>query len=331
MKRTFRAGILSATVFLLLVGLLWGYAVVRERQAGGHTHETGSGYTEQTGNTTQETAGSCNDTTAAARPTPDLSLLSPYVFVYDTETDTILFSQGQLRDRIRPASLTKLFSAYVALQYIDPATVITAGEEVTWIDEGSSVAFIYRGQRVTVAQCVEGMLLQSGNDAAYILAVAAGRAIRNDPTLSANAALGVFVGQMNDTASQLGLTDTHFANPDGIDMAGHYTSLRDLAQISRLAMETPLIRQYAATVTDSVTYVSGELIKWRNTNALLHPESEFYCAAACGLKTGSTAGAGKCLISAFHKDGGYLIIGALGSQQEDDRYIDALNLYRYYS
>ncbi len=267
-----------------------------------------------------------------AFPDPDFPLQATHAFVYDTTYERMYFSKGDPTQRIAPASLTKLYSAWVALQFIDPKTVITVGEEVTWIDPDSSIAFMYLGQQVTAEQCVEGMLLNSGNDASYILAVATGRVIAGDPALSPTAALGLFVGKMNELALELGLENTHFANPDGIDTAGHFTSLQDLYKISCLALETPLISKYAATVQDDVTYVSGETATWKNTNWLLHEDSDFYCEAACGLKTGSTTNAGKCLISAFRKeDGGYWIIGTLGCPEEEDRYIDTLHLYQHYT
>lgn len=329
-----KAGILACVLFLGLVGLLWGYSLTNDRQNPSETtlsQQTDS-QTEATQQSTQEATTLPEETEPVPTlPEPDFALTATHVFVYDTADDRLLFSKGALPERIPPASLTKLFSAYVALQYLDPETVITAGEEVGWIDPESSMAFIYSGQQVSVDTCVEGMIVQSGNDAAYILAVAAGRAIVSDPQLSATAALGIFVGKMNELALQLGLENTHFVNPDGIDTAGHYTSLSDLITISRLALENPVIRQHAATATDAVTYASGETVDWKNTNELLHPESEFYCEGACGLKTGSTTGAGKCLISAFRQAEGYLIIGVLGCPEEDDRYIDTLKLYRYYT
>lgn len=262
---------------------------------------------------------------------PDFEIASSHIFVYDSALDKIIFSKGDLQERIAPASLTKLYSAYVALQCLDPETVITVGEEVTMIDPESSVAYIYQGQKITVEMCVEGMLLQSGNDAAYVLAVAAGRAISQNPEMSATAALGVFAGKMNELALLNGLENTHFSNPDGIDTPGHYTSLEDLAKISCLALEEPLIRKYAGTVTDNVTYVSGETASWKNTNLLLHQETQFYCQEAFGLKTGSTANAGKCLISAFHKEDGYLIIGVLGCPENLQRYADTLHLYQHFT
>ncbi len=264
-------------------------------------------------------------------PEPDFELASSHIFVYDSGLDKIIFSKGGLQERIAPASLTKLYSAYVALQYLEPETVITVGEEVTMIDPESSVAYIYQGQKITVEMCVEGMLLQSGNDAAYVLAVAAGRAISQNPELSATAAIGVFAGKMNEIALEKGLENTHFSNPDGIDTPGHYTTLEDLAKISLLALGDPLIRKYAGTVRDDVTYFSGETASWKNTNLLLHPESQFYCKEAFGLKTGSTENAGKCLISAFYKEDGYLIIGVLGCPENLQRYVDTLHLYQHFT
>lgn len=264
-------------------------------------------------------------------PDPDFEIASSHIFVYDSTTDKIIYSKGGLQERIAPASLTKLYSAYVALQYLDPEAVITVGEEVTMIDPESSVAYIYQGQSITVEMCVEGMLLQSGNDAAYILAVAAGRQISQNPELSATAAIGVFAGKMNELATEKGLHNTHFSNPDGIDAPGHYTSLEDLAKISLLALDDPLIRKYAGTVADDVTYDSGETASWKNTNLLLHEQSQFYCEEAFGMKTGSTENAGKCLISAFHKEDGYLIIGVLGCPENLQRYVDTLNLYHHFT
>lgn len=289
--------------------------------------------TETTAEVTTE-ATTLPEETTEPEPTwaePDFEIPSSHIFVYDSALDKIIFSKGGLQERIAPASLTKLYSAYVALQYLDPETVITVGEEVTMIDPESSVAYIYQGQKITVEMCVEGMLLQSGNDAAYILAVAAGRAISENPELSATAALGIFAGKMNELAQQKGLQNTHFSNPDGIDAPGHYTCLEDLAKISQLALEDPLIRKYAGTVTDNVTYYSGETASWKNTNLLLHPESQFYCQEAFGLKTGSTENAGKCLISAFHKEDGYLIIGVLGCPENLQRYADTLHLYQHFT
>lgn len=329
MRNTLKAGFLACVLFLCLSGLLLGYA--QNNLQPDQQETTGQTDRLEQSNQQNQTESSSSSQLQKPLPPPDFSLSSTHVFVYDTGKDTLLYTAGEQEERIAPASLTKLFSAYVALQYVQPDTVLTAGDEVNWIDPDSSRAFIYKGQRVTATQCVKGMLMQSGNDAAYILAVAAGRAIQGDPSLSAKAALSAFIGKMNDAALRLGLKNTHFANPDGIDAPGHYTTMADLMVICRLAMGQSLIRQCASSVRETVTYVSGETVNWKNTNELLHPDSEFYCPTACGLKTGSTKAAGKCLVSAFWQDDGFLIIATLDSPEEDDRYTDTLNLYRHYT
>ena len=323
-----RRNIAALLAFILCISLLCG---CKEQTLPETTAQTQP--TETTAEPTTE-ATTLPEETTEPEPVwaePEFQISSSHIFVYDSATDKIIFSKGGLQDRIAPASLTKLYSAYVALQYLDPETVLTVGEEVTMIDPESSVAHIYQGQQITAEMCVEGMLLQSGNDAAYILAVAAGRAISQNPGLSPTAAIGIFAGKMNEIALEKGLENTHFSNPDGIDTPGHYTSLEDLAKISLLALEEPLIRRYAAMATDNVTYHSGETASWKNTNELLHEQSQFYCEDAFGLKTGSTQNAGKCLISAFHHDHGYLIIGVLGGTDDKQRYVDTLHLYQHFT
>lgn len=264
-------------------------------------------------------------------PTVEEGVLeAPYVFVYNSGTETMYYTSGGEDTRIAPASLTKLLTAIVALEVLDENEVITVGSEVSLIAANSSVAYISRGQKLRVDMLIEGLLLQSGNDVAYTLAVAAGRELANNPSLSAKGALRRFVEYMNYRSAEMGLTNTHFENPDGIDGEDHYTCLADLAKISVLAMENATIRKYVGKATDSVTYESGQTITWSNTNELLHTNSKYYCADAVGLKTGTTTKAGNCLISAFPKDGGYLFVGVLGGKSYYGRYSDTLALYNLY-
>ena len=264
-------------------------------------------------------------------PTVEEGVLeAPYVFVYNSGTETMYYTSGGEDTRIAPASLTKLLTAIVALEVLDENEVLTVGSEVSLIAANSSVAYISRGQKLRVDMLIEGLLLQSGNDVAYTLAVAAGRELANNPSLSAKGALRRFVEYMHYRSAEMGLTNTHFENPDGIDGEDHYTCLADLAKISVLAMENATIRKYVGKATDSVTYESGQTITWSNTNELLHTNSKYYCADAVGLKTGTTTKAGNCLISAFPKDGGYLFVGVLGGKSYYGRYSDTLALYNLY-
>lgn len=288
---------------------------------------------DNTGETTEPTLPTETDPPETEPPvvltfSDDFTLESTRYFVYHSGEDRALLSSHSMEEQVYPASITKLFTAYVALQYLDPEEVVVTGPETMLVAYDSSRAYITSGQMLTVAQLVEGMLLPSGNDAAYALAGAAARAKSGNDSLYDQEAIDYFVEMMNQTAQDLGMTGTHFANPDGYHDAQHYTTFTDLVTIAELALGNELIRQCTSTYEDDVQYVSGETIQWSNTNALIHPESQYYCPDAVGLKTGSTNSAGFCLLSAFDMDGEYIIIGSFGCVRPEDRFIDTLKLYQ---
>lgn len=253
-------------------------------------------------------------------------LLAQQYFVYDCKTDRFLVTSGTESERIYPASVTKLFTAYVAMQYVKPDTQITAGDALDMVAWGSSVAKIKKGDVLTAEQLVEGMLLPSGNDAAYLLACEAGRVIKNNSQLSASAAVQAFMSEMNSQAKSLGMTGTHFVNPDGIHDNNHYTTFADLTKLGKLAMKDETVMKYAKTPKEQVT-LHGETIDWKNTNALVDPTTPYYCQYAVGLKTGQTPMAGSCLLSAFRMEEYELLIGVFGCPEEEDRFDDTLQLF----
>lgn len=257
----------------------------------------------------------------------DFSLESRDFFVYDCTNDEILTISGTPEDKLYPASITKLFTAYVALQYLQPEQVITLGREVNLVAPDSSVAHVKMGQTISVAELVEGMLLPSGNDAAYGLAAAAAKAESGNPDMEPGDAVAHFVTLMNQAAQDLGMSGSHFSNPDGYHDPEHYTSSRDMMTIAKLALENDCIRTCVAISTDQVAFSTGDVANWHNTNVLIDPESQYYCPDAVGLKTGHTSAAGFCLLSAFEVEGNYYVVGTLGCQRPEDRFIDALKLY----
>ena len=201
-----------------------------------------------------------------------------------------------------------------------------AGDELSLVKPGSSIAYISRGHSLTVEMLIEAMLLPSGNDAAFVLAAAAGREIAGDPNLSGTAAVEVFNQEMNREALRLGLMGTHFSNPDGYHAEDHYSCPRDVALIAALALKDPVISRYIGLQQDSVVFASGQHITWYNTNRLLNPDSPYYSPEAIGMKTGSTREAGNCLLAAFQRDGRKIVIGIFGSENKTDRYTDAMAL-----
>lgn len=260
-------------------------------------------------------------------PAQGVELSAKRYFVYDVERDRFLAISGSENAPVYPASITKLFSAYLALQYLDPETVITAGDELDLVQKGSSLAYIQKGHRLTVEMLVEGMMLPSGNDASYILAAAAARAASGDPYMSAEDAIDYFVRMMNTAAEGFGMTGSHFRNPDGFHVDDHYTSCHDLTIIAKLALSNEVISHYATTVKEKVVFESGQTIEWKNTNALIDSNSNYYCYNAIGLKTGSTDAAGYCLLSAFKEKDGIYIIGVFGCEESNDRFSDTRKLY----
>lgn len=260
----------------------------------------------------------------------DIGLDAKYAFVYSTARGRVLYEGGNQQAHVAPASITKLLTAYVALQYLDLDQVITVGNEITKIDPLSSVANILYGHRLTTEMLIQGLLMQSGNDAAYTLAVAAGRAIADNSNLSIDNALSVFMKEMNETAKEIGMKNTRFLNPDGNDQNGHYTTMEDLLVLSLVAMKNPIIMRYCGMPEANVTFVSGHTRKWTNSNYLLTTKYGYYCAECIGLKTGTTTNAGKCLISVFDEGEDIIIVGVLNCPTEESRYGDTLYLYEKY-
>lgn len=258
----------------------------------------------------------------------NLELTSRHCFIYDCTTQTLEMLTGDADDRIYPASVTKLLTALVVLKYMDADTVVTAGDELEFVAWDASIAGLTKGDRQTVETLIAGMLLPSGNDAAYVLAAATGRVLAENPNLTPREAVNVFMDQVNVEAEAMGLTGTHFVVPDGYHDDNHYTTPRDLVVIGAKCLENALIRKYAAKSSMPITLQDGTNRVWRNSNLLTHPESEFYCASAVGLKTGYTSNAGRCLLAAFDCGESLVIIGVFGAEERETSFREALLIHK---
>lgn len=247
-------------------------------------------------------------------------------FIYDLTADKYLLRSNAVDTKIYPASITKLFTAYVALLHADGNDEITVGDEIKLIDTDSSVADLKVGDVLTVDQLVAAMLLPSGNDAAYALTTAVGRQLAEDPDMSAKAAMQRFVEQMNTDAEELGLTNSHFTTPDGIHDEKHYIGMDDMVSIAKLALANEVIARYVASAEESVSAGESRSLSWENTNLLLDKESEYYSDQAVGLKTGYTTPAGYCVLSAVQIGQRDLLIGVFGSDEKEVRFADTLYL-----
>jgi D-alanyl-D-alanine carboxypeptidase (penicillin-binding protein 5/6) len=256
----------------------------------------------------------------------DRVLTAQNAFVYDCNSREFAYILGDPEDTIYPASITKLVTAFTVLQYLNPEETVLLGSEQDLVPWDSSVAGLQKEDRLTVEQLIEGMLLPSGNDAATALAVAAGRVIAEDYAMAPKTAIKVFMKEMNRTAKSYGMGDSHFVTPDGYHDPDHYTTMEDLAVLGRLVLSTPAILKYTALPSDQIVLSEDRVLEWKNTNALINPESEFYCSAAVGLKTGQHSAAGRCLLSAFQIGDRTLIIGVFGCTEDPARFEDTLQL-----
>lgn len=248
-------------------------------------------------------------------------------FAYDIREGEYLLKQGDENEKLYPASITKLLTAHVILQYMDPADKVTVGDAMALVHEDSSVAGLVEGDQLTVEQLIAAMMLPSGNDAAQVAAAAAGRKIADNSGLSAADAVQVFVKQMNEEAKALGMENSHFENPDGWHDENHYTTMNDLVILSKKVLSNQTILKYTSRASDSVT-LSDRTLEWSNTNFLLHSEGEAYIPSTIGLKTGYTGEAGSCLVSAFFKEDRLWLVGVFGCPAYTmDRYLDTVDIY----
>lgn len=247
----------------------------------------------------------------AALPTPGAPDLSARSYVLlDYTTGQVIVEQDADRP-VPPASITKLMTAYLVFQAIKNGD-IALDDEVTVSEKawrmGGSRMFIEVGTQVTVEQLLQGMIVQSGNDAATALAEYIGG---NEAS---------FVAQMNATAERLGMHETHFENPTGWPAEGHRMSARDIATLlSRLIHEFPELYQYFRQ--KSFTYGG---IKQYNREKLL-----FRNDWIDGGKTGHTEAAGYCLATSGARDGMRLIAVVLGTDSDEARNNQAEALLNY--
>jgi len=246
-------------------------------------------------------------------------------YLWNINSNTILYDKAS-DSQIAPASTTKMLTALTVLDYCDQDDEVRVGGEVGRIAEDASRAWLYAGNELTVRQLLDALLVPSGNDAAYALAIFAGRKICHDDAASIDEALAAFVEAMNKKAAYIGAVDSHFVDPDGYDADGQYTTAQDLALIAKALLQSDLLRDIAGSYQIADTWLSGQQITYCNTNELLNPQSPYYYPSASGLKTGSSKKAGGCLVSSAYINNDLYICVVMGSTQEG-RWQDTLTLY----
>lgn len=246
--------------------------------------------------------------------------------VYAPDTDNIIF-HDKIHESVSPASMTKIMTACVALKYIPTDTVFTVGTEQSLVSPYSSMCYIAPGQQFTLYDLLTGLLLSSGNDAAYTIAVNTARIESGNSGMSDYEAVEYFCGLMNSLAAELNMTNSHFSTPDGWDHHQQLTTVYDLLKLTRHSMEYKEIREITAIAEKDVTAQTGQVFNWKNSNRLLHQGDPYYCPYAIGTKTGSTVNAGNCLISQFYINATNYIIIVTGCPTDESRFEETLKLF----
>lgn len=314
--------IIVCVIVALLLALIGGSVVLVKKLA--------NGLPPQDPPVSSDTSvGDTNNDTPSIEPVRELpadfitrNTKAPRIALYDVSAQTLLYSKNG-DELCAPASLTKLMTAIVAMENADLDDVITAGNELYLLDPESSRAGLYIGYQMTLRQALQGLLLKSGNDAAYIIAAQIGH--KMDPSVSGQAAIDLYCQKMTERAAELGCTNTTFLNPDGIDKKGHQTTANDLLKIALYAWEQPFIQETVATSQLTTTLVSGQTKTWQNSNKLLSGGAYAY-NGACGMKTGTTDGAGNCLVSCATRDGRTVLCVLLGAEKDSLRYSETVEL-----
>ena len=239
-------------------------------------------------------------------PVKALGVSAQKAIVLDSASGRVLYGKLQ-NERSLIASTTKIMTALVVCQQCNVLDRFRIPKEAVGI-EGSSM-YLKEGEILTIQELLYGLMLQSGNDAAVALAIYCGGTVEG------------FVQMMNDKAALLGLSNTYFANPHGLDASNHYSTARDLAVLSAYAMSDPI---FSMTVSTKTVTVGERYLK--NHNKLL-----WRIEGADGVKTGYTKAAGRILVSSVSRDNRRLICVTINAPDDWNDHIKLLeHCYRNY-
>lgn len=236
-------------------------------------------------------AGTAAAILAAALVFPCGAMSAGSAILLDAQTGRVLYEKQSDKQSLI-ASTTKIMTALVVCEQTNVLDRVRIPQEAVGI-EGSSI-YLKAGEVLTVQDLLYGLMLHSGNDAAVALAIYCGGTVEG------------FAELMNDKAHRLGMNDTHFVNPNGLDAPGHYSTARDMAVLAAYAMRNPIF--YKTVSTKTVTAGNRTL---RNHNKLL-----WSLEGADGVKTGFTKAAGRILVSSCTRQGRRLIAVTMNDRND---------------
>ncbi len=239
--------------------------------------------------------------------------------VYDVTNKEYVYHNG-LNSRCYPASITKLVTALVALKYMDLDDTIVVGSELNMVEAYSSRCGITRGEKFKLRDILYGLLLPSGGDAAYTIAVNCARKVSGNKNMGYVAAKNYFVRLMNEYMDDIGATGSHFVNPHGYPVKGHYSTVHDLVLVAQRVLKNKTLKSITSTPYRYVRSLTGQGHEWSTTNSLIASYAYYYSPYAHGMKTGTVDDEYTGIIGAFTKKGRTIITVVIGCESYNARY-----------
>lgn len=228
--------------------------------------------------------------------------------VYDRISKSMIIGKNE-DVKSAMASTTKIMTTIVILEKADLNEKVTVSAKAG--GTGGSRLGLKRGDKASVRDLLYGLMLRSGNDAAVALAEHVGGSVKE------------FAELMNEKAIELGLTNTHFVTPHGLDDANHYTTALELAKLTDYAMNNETFVKIVGTKSTTI-YINNQSRQINNTNELLGVLN-----GVVGVKTGFTNNAGRCLVTETKRNNMDIITIVLGADTKKDRTKDSVNLIEY--
>lgn len=259
-----------------------------------------------------------------SKETPELleagHLFGQCAIAMDAETGTVLFEKNP-DEHMFPASTTKIMTLLLALESGIPMdTMVTVTQEAANIPSDSSVIPIAVGEQLSFQDLLYGFMMKSGNDGAVAIAIQVSGSVEQ------------FVALMNQRAQELGCTNTHFANPHGYHNDMHYASARDLALITRAAMQIPAFREIVSTPVYTLAATNKHKAREIKTRVeMLLSDSSAYYKDCVGVKTGYTSKAGQCFVGAAKRGERTVIAVTLFSTRDyaNRKWFDTYAMFEY--
>ena len=248
---------------------------------------------------------------AAATYKPDFEITAKGAYLVNLDTDTVIYEKNR-DQRLYPASLTKIMTCLLLCEMVPDLdnTVITAKASIlgSFAGQNVSLAGILAGEQLTARELLYCMLLQSGNEAAAMVADYLGDQSINN-----------FVDMMNRRAKELGAVNTNFVNPHGLHDENHYTTAYDIYLIAKEAVKHDEIIEISSTYNYKLRKTNKREPEWLiSTNKMMLKSSSYYRSYIKGLKTGTTTPAGRCFTAYAERNGYRYLSVMLGSAYKDE-------------